>query len=98
MAITTVIRAERYRQIHCDKIFMMDAAEICFSPLHRPLFVNLGEDKQEALETTREPFVQPVQGWILAGCHDQLHPALLGWNDGTDNEIFSREELIDALT
>ena len=23
--------------------------------------------------------------------------ALLGWNDGTDNEIFSREELIEAF-
>lgn len=97
MGITTVIRAEEHLTNTLRQCLILDALG---AP--RPRFAHcsliLGEDKQKLSKrhgaTSCDQF--RLDGFLPDAMINYL--ALLGWNDGTDNEIFTRDELIDAFT
>ena len=96
MAITTVIRAEEHLTNTLRQGLVLDALSAP-RPRYAHCSLILGEDKQKLSKrhgaTSCNQF--KLDGFLPDAMINYL--ALLGWNDGTENEIFSREELIDAF-
>lgn len=96
MAITTVVRAEEHLTNTLRQALILDAMGAP-RPRYAHCSLILGEDKQKLSKrhgaTSCDQF--RVDGFLPDAMINYL--ALLGWNDGTDNEIFTREELIDAF-
>ena len=96
MGITTVIRAEEHLTNTLRQGLILDALGAP-RPRYAHCSLILGEDKQKLSKrhgaTSCDQF--RLDGFLPDAMVNYL--ALLGWNDGTDNEIFSREELIDAF-
>lgn len=96
MGITTVIRAEEHLTNTLRQGLVLDALGAP-RPRYAHCSLILGEDKQKLSKrhgaTSCDQF--RVDGFLPDAMINYL--SLLGWNDGTDNEIFTREELIDAF-
>jgi glutamyl-tRNA synthetase len=96
MGITTVVRAEEHLTNTVRQALVLDALDAP-RPQYAHCSLILGEDKQKLSKrhgaTSCNQF--RLDGFLPDAMINYL--ALLGWNDGTDNEIFSREELIDIF-
>ena len=96
MGITTVIRAEEHLTNTLRQGLILDALGAP-RPQYAHCSLILGEDKQKLSKrhgaTSCNQF--RLDGFLPDAMINYL--ALLGWNDGTSNEIFSREELIEAF-
>lgn len=96
MAITTVVRAEEHLTNTLRQALILDALGAP-RPRYAHCSLILGEDKQKLSKrhgaTSCNQF--KLDGFLPDAMINYL--ALLGWNDGTDNEIFTRDELIDAF-
>jgi len=96
MGVTTVIRAEEHLTNTLRQALLLDALGAP-RPRYAHCSLILGEDKQKLSKrhgaTSCNQF--KLDGFLPDAMINYL--ALLGWNDGSDNEIFTREELIDAF-
>ena len=96
MGVTTVIRAEEHLTNTVRQCLILDALGAP-RPRYAHCSLILGEDKQKLSKrhgaTSCNQF--RLDGFLPDAMINYL--ALLGWNDGTDNEIFTREELIEAF-
>jgi glutamyl-tRNA synthetase len=96
MGITTVVRAEEHLTNTVRQALILDALGAP-RPRYAHCSLILGEDKQKLSKrhgaTSCNQF--RLDGFLPDAMINYL--ALLGWNDGTDNEIFTREELIEAF-
>jgi glutamyl-tRNA synthetase len=96
MGITTVVRAEEHLTNTVRQALILDALGAP-RPRYAHCSLILGEDKQKLSKrhgaTSCDQY--RLDGFLPDAMINYL--ALLGWNDGTDNEIFTREELIDAF-
>jgi glutamyl-tRNA synthetase len=96
MGVTTVVRAEEHLTNTVRQALVLDALNAP-RPRYAHCSLILGEDKQKLSKrhgaTSCDQY--RVDGFLPDAMINYL--ALLGWNDGTDNEIFTREELIDAF-
>jgi glutamyl-tRNA synthetase len=96
MGITTVIRAEEHLTNTLRQGLILDALGAP-RPRYAHCSLILGEDKQKLSKrhgaTSCNQF--RLDGFLPDAMINYL--ALLGWNDGTDNEIFARDELIEAF-
>lgn len=96
MGITTVIRAEEHLTNTLRQGLILDGIGAP-RPRYAHCSLILGEDKQKLSKrhgaTSCNQF--RLDGYLPDAMINYL--ALLGWNDGTDNEIFTREELVDAF-
>jgi len=96
MGISTVVRAEEHLTNTVRQALVLDALEAP-RPRYAHCSLILGEDKQKLSKrhgaTSCNQF--RLDGFLPDAMINYL--ALLGWNDGTDNEIFARDELIDAF-
>lgn len=96
MGISTVVRAEEHLTNTVRQALVLDALEAP-RPRYAHCSLILGEDKQKLSKrhgaTSCDQF--RLDGFLPDAMINYL--ALLGWNDGTDNEIFTRDELIDAF-
>jgi len=94
MGITTVVRAEEHLTNTLRQGLVLDALGAP-RPRYAHCSLILGEDKNKLSKrhgaTSCDQF--RVDGFLPDAMINYL--SLLGWNDGTDNEIFSRDELID---
>ena len=96
MGISTVIRAEEHLTNTLRQGLILDALGAP-RPRYAHCSLILGEDKQKLSKrhgaTSCNQF--KLDGFLPDAMINYL--ALLGWNDGTDNEIFTRDELIEAF-
>jgi len=96
MGITTVIRAEEHLTNTLRQCLILDALGAP-RPRYAHCSLILGEDKQKLSKrhgaTSCNQF--KLDGFLPDAMINYL--ALLGWNDGTENEIFSRNELVEAF-
>jgi glutamyl-tRNA synthetase len=96
MGISTVIRAEEHLTNTLRQGLILDALGAP-RPRYAHCSLILGEDKQKLSKrhgaTSCDQF--RLDGFLPDAMINYL--ALLGWNDGTDNEIFSRDELIEIF-
>jgi glutamyl-tRNA synthetase len=96
MGISTVVRAEEHLTNTVRQGLVLDALGAP-RPRYAHCSLILGEDKQKLSKrhgaTSCNQF--RLDGFLPDAMINYL--ALLGWNDGTDNEIFTREELIEAF-
>jgi glutamyl-tRNA synthetase len=96
MGITTVVRAEEHLTNTLRQGLILDALGAP-RPRYAHCSLILGQDKQKLSKrhgaTSCNQF--KLDGFLPDAMINYL--ALLGWNDGTDNEIFTRDELIDAF-
>ena len=96
MGITTVVRAEEHLTNTVRQALVLDALNAP-RPKYAHCSLILGEDKQKLSKrhgaTSCNQF--KLDGFLPDAMINYL--ALLGWNDGTDNEIFTRDDLIDAF-
>lgn len=96
MGISTVIRAEEHLTNTLRQGLILDALGAP-RPRYAHCSLILGEDKQKLSKrhgaTSCNQF--RLDGFLPDAMINYL--ALLGWNDGSDNEIFARDELIEAF-
>mmetsp|Transcript_38066 Transcript_38066/g.42911 ORF Transcript_38066/g.42911 Transcript_38066/m.42911 type:complete len:887 (-) Transcript_38066:110-2770(-) len=96
MGISTVVRAEEHLTNTLRQGLVLDSLDAP-RPQYAHCSLILGEDKQKLSKrhgaTSCNQF--RLDGFLPDAMINYL--ALLGWNDGTDNEIFTRDELIDAF-
>ena len=96
MGVTTVIRAEEHLTNTLRQGLILDALGAP-RPRYAHCSLILGEDKQKLSKrhgaTSCNQF--RLDGFLPDAMINYL--ALLGWNDGSDNEIFTRDELIDLF-
>lgn len=96
MGITTVIRAEEHLTNTLRQGLILDSLGAP-RPQYAHCSLILGEDKQKLSKrhgaTSCNQF--RLDGFLPDAMINYL--ALLGWNDGTENEIFLRDELIEAF-
>mmetsp|Transcript_14029 Transcript_14029/g.21298 ORF Transcript_14029/g.21298 Transcript_14029/m.21298 type:complete len:874 (-) Transcript_14029:607-3228(-) len=96
MGITTVIRAEEHLTNTLRQGLILDALGAP-RPKYAHCSLILGEDKQKLSKrhgaTSCNQF--RLDGFLPDAMINYL--ALLGWNDGSDKEIFTRDELIEAF-
>jgi len=96
MGISTVVRAEEHLTNTVRQGLVLDSLGAP-RPKYAHCSLILGEDKQKLSKrhgaTSCNQF--RLDGFLPDAMINYL--ALLGWNDGTDNEIFTRDELIDAF-
>jgi len=96
MGITTVVRAEEHLTNTLRQGLILDALGAP-RPRYAHCSLILGEDKQKLSKrhgaTSCDQF--RLDGFLPDAMINYL--ALLGWNDGTDEEIFARDELIELF-
>jgi glutamyl-tRNA synthetase len=96
MGVATVVRAEEHLTNTLRQALILDALGAP-RPRYAHCSLILGEDKQKLSKrhgaTSCDQY--RLDGFLPDAMINYL--ALLGWSDGTENEIFTREELIDAF-
>jgi len=96
MGVTTVVRAEEHLTNTVRQALVLDGLNAP-RPRYAHCSLILGEDKQKLSKrhgaTSCDQY--RLDGFLPDAMINYL--ALLGWNDGTENEIFTRDELIDAF-
>lgn len=97
MGITTVIRAEEHLTNTLRQCLVLDALGVP-RPKYAHSSLILGQDKQKL--SKRHGATSCTQfrkdGFLPDAMINYL--ALLGWNDGTGNEIYSRDDLIECFS
>uniref|UniRef100_A0A7S2PKZ2 glutamate--tRNA ligase n=1 Tax=Leptocylindrus danicus TaxID=163516 RepID=A0A7S2PKZ2_9STRA len=97
MGISTVIRAEEHLTNTLRQVLILDALGAP-RPQYAHCSLILGQDKQKLSKrhgaTSCTQFKE--DGYLPDAMINYL--SLLGWNDGTSNEIFTRDELIECFT
>lgn len=96
MQITHVVRAEEHLTNTLRQMLILEALEYT-PPAYAHCSLILGSDRQKMSKRHGATSVQQFgdQGFIPDAMMNYL--ANLGWNDGTDKEIYTPEELIDAF-
>jgi len=96
MGVTTVVRAEEHLTNTVRQALALDALG-AQRPQYAHCSLILGEDKQKLSKrhgaTSCDQY--RLDGFLPDAMVNYL--ALLGWNDGSENEIFTRDELIEAF-
>jgi len=96
MGITTVARAEEHLTNTVRQALVLEALGFPM-PQYAHCSLILGEDRSKLSKrhgaTSCDQFRQ--QGYLPDAMINYL--ALLGWNDGSDQDIYSREQLIEAF-
>ena len=96
MGITTVVRAEEHLTNTVRQALVLDALGAP-RPRYAHCSLILGEDKQKLSKrhgaTSCDQY--RLDGFLPDAMINYL--ALLGWNSGTENEIFTRDELIEIF-
>ena len=96
MGITTVIRAEEHLTNTLRQALILDALGYA-RPRYAHVSLILGEDRQKLSKrhgaTSIDQFAQ--MGYLPEAMANYL--ALLGWNDGTERELFAMSELVEAF-
>lgn len=96
MGVTTVVRAEEHLTNTVRQALVLDGLNAP-RPRYAHCSLILGEDKQKLSKrhgaTSCDQY--RLDGFLPDAMINYL--ALLGWNDGSDNEIFTRDELIDVF-
>eukprot|EP00520_Triparma_pacifica_P006262 CAMPEP_0118671560 /NCGR_PEP_ID=MMETSP0785-20121206/22068_1 /TAXON_ID=91992 /ORGANISM="Bolidomonas pacifica, Strain CCMP 1866" /LENGTH=827 /DNA_ID=CAMNT_0006566455 /DNA_START=102 /DNA_END=2582 /DNA_ORIENTATION=- len=96
MGITTVVRAEEHLTNTLRQGLVLDALKAP-RPRYAHCSLILGEDNQKLSKrhgaTSCGQFKD--DGYLPDAMVNYL--ALLGWNDGTDKEVFTREELVEGF-
>jgi glutamyl-tRNA synthetase len=97
MGITTVIRAEEHLTNTLRQALILDALDYD-RPQYAHVSLILGSDRQKLSKrhgaTSIDQFAR--EGYLPEAMMNYL--ALLGWNDGTEREIFTPAELIQAFS
>jgi glutamyl-tRNA synthetase len=97
MGITTVIRAEEHLTNTLRQALILDALGYD-RPQYAHVSLILGADRQKLSKrhgaTSIDQYAR--EGFLPEAMMNYL--ALLGWNDGTEREIYSAEELIKAFS
>jgi glutamyl-tRNA synthetase len=96
MGVTTVVRAEEHLTNTVRQALVLDGLGAP-RPRYAHCSLILGEDKQKLSKRHGATSCDQYRkdGYLPDAMINYL--ALLGWNDGTDNEIFARDELIEAF-
>jgi len=96
MGISIVVRAEEHLTNTVRQALVLDSLEAP-RPRYAHCSLILGEDKQKLSKRHGATSCNQyrLDGFLPDAMINYL--ALLGWNDGTANEIFTRDELIDAF-
>ena len=96
MGITTVVRAEEHLTNTVRQALVLDALGAP-RPRYAHCSLILGEDKQKLSKRHGATSCDQYRkdGFLPDAMINYL--ALLGWNAGTDNEIYTREDLVDAF-
>lgn len=96
MGVTTVVRAEEHLTNTVRQALVLDALNAP-RPRYAHCSLILGEDKQKLSKRHGATSCDQYRrdGFLPDAMINYL--ALLGWNDGTENEIFTRDELIEAF-
>jgi len=96
MGVTTVVRAEEHLTNTVRQLLVLEALGFT-APEYAHASLILGSDKSKLSKrhgaTSCGQFRE--KGYLPDAMVNYL--ALLGWNDGTDKEVYSREELIEAF-
>jgi glutamyl-tRNA synthetase len=97
MGITTVIRAEEHLTNTLRQCLILEALKYP-APKYAHCSLILGEDRSKLSKRHGATSVDQfrAQGFLPDAMLNYL--ALLGWNDGTEQEVFSRQELIDRFS
>lgn len=96
MGVTTVIRAEEHLTNTLRQVLILRALGFK-TPQYAHCSLILGEDRSKLSKRHGATSVTQfrTEGYLPAAMVNYL--ATLGWNDGTEKEIFTVEELIDAF-
>ena len=97
MAVSDVIRAEEHLTNTVRQVLILEA--LGFSvPTYAHLALVLGEDRSKLSKRHGATSVNQfrLEGFLPAAMINYL--CLLGWNDGTDKEIYTVAELIEAFS
>jgi len=96
MGVTTVVRAEEHLTNTIRQVLVLEALGF-HVPEYAHCSLILGEDRSKLSKrhgaTSCDQF--RLEGYLPDAMINYL--ALLGWNDGTDKDIYTREELIEAF-
>eukprot|EP00282_Hemiselmis_andersenii_P005580 CAMPEP_0114143686 /NCGR_PEP_ID=MMETSP0043_2-20121206/19114_1 /TAXON_ID=464988 /ORGANISM="Hemiselmis andersenii, Strain CCMP644" /LENGTH=839 /DNA_ID=CAMNT_0001237991 /DNA_START=95 /DNA_END=2614 /DNA_ORIENTATION=- len=96
MGITTVVRAEEHLTNTIRQVLVLEALGFPV-PQYAHCSLILGEDRSKLSKrhgaTSCNQFRE--QGYLPEAMINYL--ALLGWNDGTDKDVYTRDELIDSF-
>lgn len=96
MGVTTVARAEEHLTNTVRQVLVLEALGFPI-PQYAHCSLILGEDKAKLSKrhgaTSCNQFRE--QGYLPEAMINYL--ALLGWNDGTDKDVYTRQELIDSF-
>eukprot|EP00283_Hemiselmis_rufescens_P003433 CAMPEP_0173422144 /NCGR_PEP_ID=MMETSP1357-20121228/2959_1 /TAXON_ID=77926 /ORGANISM="Hemiselmis rufescens, Strain PCC563" /LENGTH=830 /DNA_ID=CAMNT_0014385135 /DNA_START=113 /DNA_END=2605 /DNA_ORIENTATION=- len=96
MGITTVVRAEEHLTNTIRQVLVLEALGFQV-PQYAHCSLILGEDRSKLSKrhgaTSCNQFRE--QGYLPEAMINYL--ALLGWNDGTDKDVYTREELIESF-
>ena len=97
MKITHVVRAEEHLSNSLRQLLIYDALDYT-PPEYAHCSLILGSDRSKLSKRHGATSVAQFadQGFLPAAMMNYL--ATLGWNDGTDKEIYTPEELIEAFT
>merc|ERR1719453_2209536 len=97
MGVSTVVRAEEHLTNTVRQVLILEALGYAV-PRYAHLSLVLGEDRSKLSKrhgaTSVNQFRQ--EGFLPAAMLNYL--CLLGWNDGTDKEIYTVDELIEAFS
>ena len=96
MGITTVIRAEEHLTNTLRQCLVLDAVGVP-RPKYAHSSLILGQDKQKLSKRHGATSCTQFQkdGFLPVAMINYL--ALLGWNDGTGNEIYTKDDLIECF-
>ena len=97
MKITHVLRAEEHLSNTLRQVLVLEAFE-CPPPLYAHCSLILGSDRAKLSKRHGSSSVSQfaADGFLPSALINYL--ANLGWNDGTDKEIYSAAELCDAFS
>ena len=97
MEVSTVIRAEEHLTNTVRQVLILEALGYT-SPKYAHLSLVLGEDRSKLSKRHGATSVNQfrLEGFLPDAMINYL--CLLGWNDGTDQEIYTVEELVQAFS
>lgn len=98
MGVTHIIRGQEHVSNTPRQILIQEAIG---APRPKYAHASVILNNERAKLSKRDPLVRPAleyreEGYLAAGMINFM--ALLGWNPGTDQEIFTKEELVNAFS
>eukprot|EP00908_Phaeocystis_cordata_P002427 Transcript_12635.p1 GENE.Transcript_12635~~Transcript_12635.p1 ORF type:complete len:556 (-),score=206.58 Transcript_12635:363-1949(-) len=97
MGVSTVVRAEEHLTNTVRQVLILEALGYTV-PRYAHLSLVLGEDRSKLSKRHGATSVDQFrkEGFLPEAMINYL--CLLGWNDGTDQDIYTREQLVDAFS